>query len=203
MRALATPRSSCRTRLGRRVLLAESANVSAVPRTKSATSTRPTPIVPVSGDAADDAEQEHRQPLTQERHRDQERIARQRRDQQWPRGQGNAVADVVDHRRRKEPPEVRAEAARDDGEPDTVSGPKHAGSVRCDSSGMPRRTPGPVRESAKRCHSLRSPGLAERREPPPGVSPDYGIVPGSWMRPRSRSTGWPRRVPTQRLPDRT
>ena len=124
IRALAMPRSSRATRPGSSVLLAESANVSAVPRTNRATSTtamltvadddrrdehdeddgatevddddHPASVEPVGGRAAEDAEQQDRQVLAQQRHRDEERVARLRRDEQRTGRERDAVADVVD-----------------------------------------------------------------------------------------------------------
>ena len=100
---------------GRSVLLAESAKVSAVPRTNSATRTiamltvpltivatrttstsgpaevdhddHPPAVEAVRRGAADDAEQQDRQVLAQDRHRDEERIARLGRDEQRAGGE--------------------------------------------------------------------------------------------------------------------
>ena len=57
------------------------------------------PVEAVRGGAAEDAEQQDRQVLAQDRHRDQERVAGLRGDEQRAGGEHDAVADVVDDRR--------------------------------------------------------------------------------------------------------
>ena len=143
IRALAMPRSSRATRPGSSVLLAASAKVSAVPSTNRVTSTTAMLTVPVTmvatrtasttartevhddddpptieavgGRATQDAEQQHRQVLAQQRHRHEERIARLRRDEQRPGRERDAVAGVVDDRGRQEPAEAPSEPRRGDG----------------------------------------------------------------------------------------
>ena len=137
IRAFAMPRSSRLTRLGINVLLAESANVSAVPRMNRTMSTtamltvaghdhehepaeddrpadvhdhdHPPALEPVRGGTAEDAEQQDRQVLAQERHRDEERVARLRRDEERPGRDDDTVAGVVDERGGQEPAEARPE----------------------------------------------------------------------------------------------
>ena len=128
---------------GSSVLLAASANVSAVPRTNSATRTRamltvpltivatstdqddgaaevhhddhPPPVEPVGRRAAQDAEQQDRQVFAEQRHRDEERIARLRRHEQRPGREDDAVAGVVEDGGRQEPAEASAQPRRHDG----------------------------------------------------------------------------------------
>src|SRR5260221_639452 len=73
---------------------------------------RPGGIEPDRGKAGDDAEQRDRQILAQERPRDQEGVARMGGQQQRSSRDNDAIADVVDERRRQEPPKARSDSRR-------------------------------------------------------------------------------------------
>ena len=193
-RALAMPRSSRATMPGRSVLLAESAKVSAVPRTNRATrtmamltvpltivATRTTsasgpaevdhddhapPVEAVGRGAAEDAEQQDRQVLAQHRQRDEERVARQRRDEQRAGRDHDAVADVVDDRGRQEPAEApseprRARRLRSVGRAGSAPAAGYQPGSRLRRISRPRRRSPPAgcSEAARR-HSPASPNVA-------------------------------------------
>ena len=124
---------------GSNELLAESANVSAVPRTnsvirttamltvpltivetrttsanarpRSTTMTIAAPVEAVRRGAAEDAEDQGREVPAEDRHRDEERVARLGGHQQRPGRQHDAVAGVVDERCGQEPAEAPSEPA--------------------------------------------------------------------------------------------
>ena len=64
---------------------------------------------------AGSAEQQHGQVLGEHRQRHEQRVARQRRDEQRPGGQGDPVAEVGDDGRGQQPAEAPAESGRRDG----------------------------------------------------------------------------------------
>ena len=75
----------------------------------------PLPVDPIGHGAAGDAEEQERQVLAQDGERDEEGVAGHRGDEQRPRGDRDAVAEVVDERRREQPAEAAAEPRWGDG----------------------------------------------------------------------------------------
>ena len=71
----------------------------------------PAPVEPVSDGAGGDAEEQLRQVWLEHGQRDEERVAGLGGDEQRAGGEGDAVADVGDDRRREEPAEAAARAA--------------------------------------------------------------------------------------------
>ncbi len=65
----------------------------------------PSPVEPVGQRAGVQTEQQRRRPLQQRGQRHQERVVGLRRDEQRTGGEGDAVADVADPRRRQQPAE--------------------------------------------------------------------------------------------------
>ena len=137
-RALPTPRSSRLTTRGRRLLLATSAKISAVPRTNRASSTtamltdtaddrpcqdrqhgRPgkvhagddvTAVEAVGDGTRRDAEEQVRELLAQQRHRHQEWVTGLGGDQERTGGERDPVTNIGDDGGREEPAKARAEA---------------------------------------------------------------------------------------------
>jgi len=72
-------------------------------------------VEPVCRDPADHAEQEDRQVLAQERHRDKERVAGEGGDEQRTGRDDDPIADPVGDRRRQQPAELSPEPGRSDG----------------------------------------------------------------------------------------
>jgi hypothetical protein len=72
-------------------------------------------VEPVGDGTGRDPEEEVRQLLGKQGERDQQRVLGQRGDEQRAGGQGNAVADVGDGRRRQQPAEAVTESRRGDG----------------------------------------------------------------------------------------
>ena len=72
------------------------------------------PVEPVRQRPGVQPEQQRRQPLQRRRQGDQERVVRQRRHQQRPGRERDAVAEVADPRRRQQPAEPDPEPGRRD-----------------------------------------------------------------------------------------
>ena len=83
-------------------------------------------IESVGRHSAHDPEQQRRQVLAQQRHRHQEGVARLRGDEQRAGGDRDAVARVVDDRRREEPAEALSKPRRRDGLADPTGEDWHA-----------------------------------------------------------------------------
>ena len=75
----------------------------------------PAPVEPVRERATEDTEEQGREVSAQDRHRDEERIARLRGHEQRSGGEHDAVADVVDECRGQQPAEASPEPRWDDG----------------------------------------------------------------------------------------
>ena len=201
-RAFATPRSSRRTSRGRMLPPPTSANVSAVPEQEQRDEDEPDvdgvaddrhreqgedggprevdddddpdPVDPVGDDARREAEQQHRHVLGQQRHRDEERVARLGGDQQRPGRERDAVPDVGQDGRREQPPERASEARRGDRLGQASGGIGHRGSLAWPPRG--HRTPGCQRRRDGPSWSVTMPPVRPRQRTStrPGLGHDLG-----------------------------